>query len=302
MKTAFCTISTNDHLFKVDALFESLRQVGCNSEMICLATQPGEENLKNGRLIRPGNIDLGEAERFLKNKHNETSDELRWSLKPVLISALLEEYDKVIYLDNDIFFFNSPAFIWKELDDNDVLLTPHHYPRDPKKNQNWLEANFKVGLYNAGFIGVNKQAKHVIDWWAECCQYRCEKSWFRGLFDDQKYLDLVPIIHPNTKIMEHQGCNIAGWNIDVCKRTQSGTGDVTINDNWPIIFVHFNGFSVRAIINGEDSALTPHLNHYVSSLQNFNSVLVLDDLWKENTTWDRLKLSAWRFLNSFNRS
>jgi hypothetical protein len=300
MKTAFCTISTNDHLFKVDALFSSLKDVGSDSEMICLATQLGEDNIENGILLRPGDLKLGEIERVLKTKHEETTDELRWSLKPVLISALLNEYDKVIYLDNDIFFFNSPIFLWKELDDNDVLLTPHNYPRDPKKNQNWLEANFKVGLYNAGFIGVNKKAKHMIDWWADCCSYRCEKSWFRGLFDDQKYLDLVPIVHPNTKIMEHKGCNVAGWNVDVCRRTLSSNGEVTINEVWPVVFVHFNGFSVRAIINGEDASLTPHLNHYVSSLQKFNPKLALAHLWKENTTWDRWKLSAWRFLNDFN--
>ena len=123
MKTAFCTISTNDHLFKVDTLFLSLKDVDCDSEMICLATQLGQDNIENGILMRPGDVNLGEIERVLKTKHEETSDELRWSLKPVLISALQNEYDKVIYLDNDIFFFNSPTFLWKELDDNDVLLT-----------------------------------------------------------------------------------------------------------------------------------------------------------------------------------
>lgn len=301
MKTAFCTISTNDHLFKVDALFSSLNDVGCDSDMICLATQLGEEVIQNGILLRPDSIELGEIGRVLKTKYSETSDHLRWSLKPVLIKALLNKYDKVIYLDNDIFFFNSPAFLWSELDDKDVLLTPHNYPRNPQENQNWLEANFKVGLYNAGFIGVNKKAKQVIDWWANCCLYRCEKSWFRGLFDDQKYLDLVPIVHPNTKILEHKGCNVAGWNVDICQRTPSSSGEVTINETWPIVFIHFNGFSVRAIINGEDASLRPHLNQYLASLQKFKQELVLDNLWKENTTWDRLKLSAWRFLNDFNR-
>ncbi|MCF8465139.1 MAG: hypothetical protein K9G41_09870 [Flavobacteriales bacterium] len=301
MKTAFCTISTNDHLFKVDALFDSLKKVGCSAEMICLATQSGTDNIQNGVLLRPGSIELGENEHVLRRKHNSTSDELRWSLKPVFISALLNQFDKVVYLDNDIYFFDSPTFIWDELENSDVLLTPHNYPRNPKNNQNWLEANFKVGLFNAGFVGVNKNAKSIMDWWADCCVYRCEKSWFRGLFDDQKYLDLVPIIHSNTKILEHKGCNVAGWNIDVCQRTISSNGDITINDTWPIVFVHFNGFSVRAIINGEDSSLKPHLHLYVLGLQKFNPKLLPDNLWKENTTWDRVKLSAWKFLNALNK-
>tara|TARA_R110000868_G_scaffold247587_2_gene503979 strand:+ start:845 stop:1750 length:906 start_codon:yes stop_codon:yes gene_type:complete len=301
MKTAFCTISTNSHLFKVDTLFESLKNQGCSSELICLATQTGTDTIKNGRLLRPNEIDLGETGRAIRKKHNKTSDHLRWSLKPVLIRALLEKYDKVIYLDNDLFFVGNPSFLWEDLEQSDVLLTPHHYPRSPKTNQNWLEANFKVGLYNAGFIAVNKKAISVIDWWAECCLYRCEKSLIRGLFDDQKYLDLFPIIHPNTKVLEHRGCNVAGWNTDVCERTVNTDGTISICDKWPLIFVHFNGFSVRSIIHGGDVSLKPYLDNYVEALQNFKPSLELGELWNENTLWDRLKLWAWRFLDRFGK-
>ncbi len=297
MKTAFCTISTNSHLFKVDALFASLKEVGCSSELVCLATQAGNGSIKNGRLLRPGSIELGLVGEAIKAKHHETSDCLRWSLKPVLIRALLEEYDKVIYLDNDLFFFSLPSFLWSELDSNDILLTPHHYPRNPKENQNWLEANFKVGLYNAGFVGVNRNAKHVMDWWAECCLYRCEKSLIRGLFDDQKYLDLVPVMHGSTKILDHKGCNVAGWNVEVCKRLVDGDGSVSIDGKWPIVFIHFNGFSVRTILHGNDQLLRPHLTQYVNQLRHFKPELQEDDLWKENTLWDRVKLWAWKTLD-----
>jgi len=228
-------------------------------------------------------------------------DRVRWSLKPILMEHLLQTYDKVVYVDNDIYFFNSPSFIWDELDESDVLLTPHHYPRNPEENQNWLEANFKVGLYNAGFVAANKNGVDVLKWWAGCCLYRCEKSWFRGLFDDQKYLDLMPIVHPNTKVLEHQGCNVAGWNVEVCRRTVDETGSVAINSRWPIVFVHFNGFSIRAILNGDDPLLKPHLDEYVDLLQRHRPGLRMEELWKENTLWDRLKLWAWNLLNQFKK-
>ncbi|MCB9205105.1 MAG: hypothetical protein H6603_09045 [Flavobacteriales bacterium] len=224
---------------------------------------------------------------------------LRWSLKPVMISSLLEDYEKVIYLDNDTFFFNDPSFLFDELDKHDILLTPHNYPRDPKKNQNWLEANFKVGLYNAGFIAVNRSAKHIMDWWADCCLYRCEKSLLRGLFDDQKYLDLVPIMHPNTKVLEHKGCNIAGWNNEVCKRVEQPDGSVLIDNKWPIVFIHFNGFTNRAIVNGDDPLLKPYFDEYLKALLRQDSSIKAEDLWKENTTWDRAKLWAWKLLDRF---
>ncbi|MCB9204912.1 MAG: hypothetical protein H6603_08045 [Flavobacteriales bacterium] len=231
------------------------------------------------------------------DKYRDRPDHIRWSLKGVMVSELLESFEKVLYLDNDLFFFNDPSFLFEKLDESDVLLTPHHYPRDPSKNQNWLEANFKVGLYNAGFIGVNRNAKHIMDWWADCCMYRCEKSLIRGLFDDQKYLDLVPVMHHRTDVLEHAGCNVAGWNVEVCERVLQPDGSILINGKWPLVFAHFNGFSIRTIIHGSDSLLKPYLDKYVSSLREHKATLELAELWRENTVWDRIKLWAWRFLD-----
>jgi hypothetical protein len=299
MKVICCTISTNSHLHKVEALFNSLIRFGVKSELACLATENGSKMVESGRLIRPGN--LGEREADLRSRFKQNSDHLRWCLKPVLVSSLLEVYDKVIYLDNDTFFFDDPSFLFDELDNHDILLTPHHYPRDPNKNQNWLEANFKVGLFNAGFIAVNKNAKHIMDWWAECCLYRCEKSLLRGLFDDQKYLDLIPIMHPDTKILEHKGCNVAGWNTEVCERVEQPDSSLLIDNKWPIVFIHFNGFTNRAIVNGDDPLLKPYFDEYLAALQNQDSSIKAEDLWKEDTRWDQLKLAAWKFLDRFNK-
>lgn len=302
MKTVFCTISTSSHLYKVDTLFEFfLREYGTNSDRICWCIENDCAPLENGVIFQCNNFSDDVRIKKVFELYTNSNDRIRWALKPLLILQLLNNYDKVIYLDNDTFFFNSSEFLWDELDRNDVLLTPHNYPRDPKKNQNWLEANFKVGLYNAGFIGVNRNAKYIMDWWADCCLYRCEKSLIRGLFDDQKYLDLIPVMHPNTKIIEHKGCNVAGWNTEVCKRIEQPDGSVLIDNKWPIVFIHFNGFTNRAIVNGEDPLLKPYFDKYVSALQSLDPSLKPEDLWKEDTRWDRFKLAAWKFLDKLNK-
>lgn len=299
MKTAFCTISTASHLYKVSALFESLWRHDNDADRICWCIDGnGINGLENGALINLNAFPKDQRIDQLFHQYSSSKDRIRWSLKPIVMEHLLQSYDKVIYVDNDIYFFSSPSFLWDELDKNNLLLTPHHYARNPKKDQNWLEANYKVGLYNAGFIGANKNSVDALKWWAECCLYRCEKSWFRGLFDDQKYLDLMPIVHPNTKVLEHQGCNVAGWNVDVCKRTLGESGIVTIDHKWPIVFVHFNGFSIRAILNGDDPLLKTQLDEYVDMLQRHRPSLQLETLWKENTLWDRVKYRAWKLLNS----
>ena len=123
--------------------------------------------------------------------------------------------------------------IFDELKKYNVLLTPHFYPTSPKSNQTWLEANFRIGLYNAGFIGVNKNAVDALEWWRDCCLYEIKKSYWRGLFDDQKYLDLFPILFDGVKILKNRGCNLAGWN------------DYTTLEKEGVVFVHFNEFTLN---------------------------------------------------------
>ncbi len=43
-------------------------------------------------------------------------DKLRWALKPVFTKFLLESgYDQVMYVDNDIYFYSSPDFLFEKL-------------------------------------------------------------------------------------------------------------------------------------------------------------------------------------------
>jgi hypothetical protein len=184
LKTAYCTVSTTDHLYKAAALFSSLDLHDDTAVRICWCID-GNSSLAmdNGVLIHRSGFPSDERIDQLFSKYSSNKDNIRWSLKPIVMEHLLQIYDKVVYVDNDICFFSSPAFIWEDLNQNDILLTPHHYPRSPEKDQNWLEANYKVGLYNAGFVAANKNAIEALQWWAGCCLYRCEKSWFRGLFD-----------------------------------------------------------------------------------------------------------------------
>ena len=209
MKKVFCTISTHSHLYKCFALAESIVAYGGVLEILIVDQMEQD-------IVSPANVIFtfleslnSELEQGIIQKYKHKTDCLRWSLKSVFLLHLLEKEEKVIYVDNDILFFSNPGFLFDELDQHKVLLTPHHYPRNPEINQNWFEANFRVGLYNAGFFAANKAAKDVLVWWAKACLYRCEKNYWRGLFDDQKYLDLVPIIESKTKIVDHLGCNVA---------------------------------------------------------------------------------------------
>jgi len=262
LPTAICTISSEGHLFKSKALFHSLASL-TNATFHCLITDT-DANQNLGQTILQVHLSElnSETAQIIKRKYKE--DKLRWACKPLLLQHLIEQgFEKVIYVDNDIFFYHSPSLLFD-------LLNNHFYLADPKKRQFWLEANFRIGLYNAGFIAVNKNAKESIKWWADCCAYNVKQSSWRGLFDDQRYLDMLPVLFDNVHVLKHRGCNVASWNVDQNPRSLNQQGNIILGEKWPLIFIHFNGFTMRAIGKGQDEMLRPHLNAYFANLKEYN--------------------------------
>lgn len=264
MKTVLCTISTQSHLFKSYALFDSVMRYS-TTELACLVTDSTELPKKNELLFHSINDLNSEDAQKLKAKYK--GDELRWALKTLYVKFLLESgYERVIYVDNDIFFYSSPDALFEKLENADFLLTPHFYKADPTKNQNWLEANFRVGLYNAGFFGANKNAIPILDWWAKCCLYEVRKSYWRGLYDDQKYLDLVPVIFDNVEVLKDRICNFAGWNCDEVTFEQKENKHL-INGNL-LVFVHFAQLTMERF-SDESSPYIILYKEYIEAVQKY---------------------------------
>lgn len=301
MRTAICTISTHSHLYKADALFHSLRGK-TDARFINLITdyRPNADVDVNGTVMRGLDSLTVPNARPIITKYR--GDALRWGCKPLLIGQLLQEgYDKVIYVDNDIYFYSSPGFLFDMLDEHAVLLTPHHYPADPAQGQEWLEANFRVGLYNAGFIAAGQRGAKAIEWWAGCCAYAVCKSGWRGLFDDQKYLDLMPVLFDGVHVMRHKGCNVAGWNISTCPRSIADDGLVVIDGEKPLVFVHYNTFTLRMAYFGKDPEIALLAQQYVEQLQRHRPGLTMGRLawYTVADVADMLRHVLWRFQRAF---
>lgn len=258
---SFCTITTQSHLFKVYALADSLSGNCFPLYVLLIDTNILPINY-------PSNIkfvvldDLSnDLSRMIIVKYYSNFDKLRWALKSCFLLHLLETFEKSIYIDNDIFFYNDASFLFEKLSISSILLTPHFYEANPSIRQNWLEANFKVGLFNAGFVGVNSTAKLFLEWWAKCCLYNIKKSYWRGLFDDQKYLDLVPVLFNDVEILKHIGCNLAGWNFNNYKVSRIKSGKVFLNDTFPIIFIHFAELSCIKFSSVNHSLFSEYLKY-----------------------------------------
>lgn len=246
----FCTISTESHLFKCFALAESIQKFGGELRVLLVDTNRVKSTDNIPTNIQFNYLDKISFESIVRTKKTYKKDKLRWALKPAYLLYLLNEIEEVIYVDNDVFFYNEFNFLFEELQHYNLLLTPHFYPSSPQKDQTWLEANFRLGLYNAGFVGANKKAKEALEWWSDCCLYEMKQSYWRGLFDDQKYLDLFPVLFDKVNIVKNRGCNFAGWN------------DQNMITEKEIVFIHFNHHTLSRF----QISSSPHFNFFTQYL------------------------------------
>jgi lipopolysaccharide biosynthesis glycosyltransferase len=301
---ACCTIITSDYIHYAQALHKSLQQNTKSDLTFYVLIADSRDNV-----ILPANLDQGIKILFVEDVCNTDIGKalkvkyyigfinyFRWSIKSVLLSELINRgYEKVLFLDGDLFFFNEIDFLFELLDETRFLLTPHWRTSDPYKDAVNFQLLFNSGLFNAGFIGVNKDAVEILNWLSEVCLFKCEINSAIGNFGDQTYLNLIPVKFEGVEIIRNQGCNIANWNLIECKRISQPDGSVLINNKYPVTFIHFTESTITGILNDEDKELLPYLLKYKEDLQIFkpdfdiinkyNSSKTNPDLVKTNDKW-----------------
>jgi hypothetical protein len=264
----FCTIITADYFPRALALYKSIAKFNPSMELQVL--------IADGKPVTtiPQNLQklkirvLAELEQFplvkeLYDKYAHINiDNFRWSMKPVFASWLLENgYTKVMYVDCDMFFVNDYNFLFTELDTNSFLLTPHWKTTNPLVDEQSFLSTFTSGMFLAGFFGVNKNGLPALRWWANACHFKMMPAIELGVHDDQRYLDAIPVFFEKTKIIRHRGCNIGAFNHEESVRSLVD-GQIMINGQYPVIFIHFDEMMVSGILKGHDKLLLPYLQQY----------------------------------------
>lgn len=264
-----CTIITADYLPLAKVLLASLdKQLPGTSLQVLVVDSDNVVSTGNLHIHTRAALSASKYFKGIEHKYGSThADYFRWALKPVFIRYLLEQgYQKVLFADPDLYFTGKFSFLFDALDESNVLLTPHWANLDPTRNEDSLLAVLKGGLFNAGFIGVNREGGAAMDWWAGLCHYKTEDLTGLGLFVDQKYLDLLPVQFEKVQIVKHRGCNLASWNIDTSQR-QKINDKVLINGTDEPVFIHFARDTIVNILNQNDPLLRPWLDEYVQLLK-----------------------------------
>ncbi len=176
--------------------------------------------------------------------------ELNTAVKPFFMQYLYQQYPNaqyVIYFDPDIEIFDSIAPIEEQLQQYNVVLTPHI--TQPYGDTMWPNEKdlLAVGIYNLGFIATAKSTEtdSFLNWWAAKLFDQCYNDVKNGLFVDQLWAMYAPFLWDKVLNYKHLGCNMAYWNLHE-RVLNVVEGKYLVNNEIPLIFFHYSGYSPRA--------------------------------------------------------
>ncbi len=248
-KTCFFTIVSNNYRHFARTLARSVREHNPDIDAflaVCDAPLDASDPRDAYTEIPVRKLGLPQFDRFT---FQYTILELNTAIKPWVIAELFARgYERVIYFDPDIKVYGSVAPILEALEHADIVLTPHLTDRldDGRKPTELMI--LQSGSYNLGFIALarTENTRRFVEWWQRKLERDCVVDIPRGLFTDQKWIDLVPGMYDKVSIVRDPGWNVAYWNLNHRAVTRDASG-VRVNGA-PLLFFHYSGFAPGAAL------------------------------------------------------
>lgn len=216
----FCTIAAKNYFACIRTLADSLRAQHPQADVAALVVDRDElpPLAADGMALQlHGPADFLPETRFRPMAFKYDVTELCTAVKPFYLSHLFRQgYRKVVYLDPDILVLRPLDIVLDALDQSNIVLTPHLVEPLPLDDKIPTEVNIlQAGAYNLGFIGLaaGAETERMLAWWSRRLEDFCFNEVSKGLFVDQKWIDLVPGLFDGVQVLRHPGLNVAYWNL-----------------------------------------------------------------------------------------
>jgi glycosyltransferase involved in cell wall biosynthesis len=245
MRIAFCTIVAKNYLPFARVLMNSVRRYHPDALRVVVLVDEIEGYFDPAcepfELILSRDLDIPNS-RWFHFKY--TVLELCTAVKPWVLEKLFAErdLDSIVYLDPDIELYAPLDAIFDGLAGQTMVLTPHLTGRIEDDLQPSELDILRSGSYNLGFLALNRNATAALflKWWQDKLYEHCVVDLPRGLFVDQRWMDLVPGMFPGVVIDRSPGNNVAYWNVGQREVSKTSEGYLVGGDR--LRFFHFSGF------------------------------------------------------------
>ena len=237
----FTSICTN-YAHKARTLAQSVKENIPDAKFyVCLTEREIPEAMNSSyfdKVILSKDMWNGNFNQFIyKHSIVEASTAVKGQFFRYLLQNHPEE-DKFIYLDPDCYVYSDFTELRQLLETRPIVVCPHLLQPG---NIDMELSSTAHGVYNLGFLAVNhsKQAESFINWWADRLYLFCYDDILRGIFTDQKWIDLAPCFF-DVEILKHRGYDFATWSLLDCGMTEEN-GKYYVKGE-PLRFIHFSGY------------------------------------------------------------
>ena len=245
-KNAAITIISKNYFSYAQTLAKSYKKHHPTNDFIIILVDRREEIIPNktscgAEVIEVESLAIPDIDRLI---YRYSIMELNTAIKPFALSWALgeREYQTVMYIDPDILIFRPLKEVYDTLESSSIILTPHilqpYYDNKHPSDISILQS----GTYNLGFIALKYGAttSKFLNWWKQKLFLDCVVDKNRGLFVDQKWIDLVPGFFSDCKILRDPTYNVAYWNLH--ERRISRNGENWLVNDKVLTFFHFSGY------------------------------------------------------------
>lgn len=248
-KNAAFTICAKNYLAQALTLKKSFEKNNPNIDFyIFLSDKPIADDLDPSIVL----LDNSWLEDWQNMAFKYNVIEFSTSIKPFCFKKLFNEsYEKVIYLDPDIYVTNSSSPIYDFLDEKSIVLTPHYCNIQTEYTGSITEEEILfVGIYNLGFVAIKNDSKgnKIASWWMNRLRDKCYADKYDALHVDQKWMDFIPAFFPDdVLITHHMGLNPAIWNLHereliIDEVEGYKIKNIESSEIFSLLFFHFSGF------------------------------------------------------------
>ncbi|HVZ21979.1 MAG TPA: glycosyltransferase family 4 protein [Vicinamibacterales bacterium] len=243
-KTAVFTIVSLNYVAFAQTLMESLRATHPDWDRFVLIVDKRDPMPDLGALF--SSVLVEDLPLPLKNEFlfRYGIMELNTAVKPWMFERLRGlGYRRIVYLDPDILVTDRFEDVERLLNGGATgVLLPHlTAPIDDGRYPGEIDI-MRAGTYNLGFLalGDTPAVDPFIKWWQRKLEFEAASDVERGLFTDQKWMDLAPALFEGFAVLRDPGYNVAYWNLPhrpVARTTNGWTAA-----GRPLRFFHFSGF------------------------------------------------------------
>jgi hypothetical protein len=211
---------------------------------------------------------------------DHTVVELCTAVKPFAFRKLFDHYGfkNVVYLDPDTVVYSRMVELEQDMLRYPITLTPHvSVPAldvDDLHDGEMLGC-LRHGVFNLGFLALTRQGEGpaFLRWWLDRCRDYCYDDNQRGLFTDQKWIDLAPCFFSTLNVLRLPSYNVATWNLYYRQVGRDSSGQIVVNGTYPLRFYHFSGFDIGTHVHmlskhdGSNACLQEMTRWYTTELE-----------------------------------